>query len=110
MPVTNADRPLGILGRTLRARTICRIAKLTLNLFVQNFPLPCRAITFDNVAGAKIGMRFRSVITDTDGYIFVKRTNRCRTGSLQRVSNSRSEIVGAAIDGHKEPPLELEIA
>ena len=94
-----------MLGRTLRARTICRITKLALNFFAQNFPLPCRAVTFDNVTGAKIGMLLRIVITYTDDYIFMKRANRVRTGSLQRISDSRSEIVGAVIDGHKEPPL-----
>jgi hypothetical protein len=85
----------------LRASTICRIAKLTLNLFAQSFPLPGRAVTFDNVTGAKKGMGFRSVITDTDSYIFVEWANRCRTGGFQRISNSRSEIISAAIGGHK---------
>jgi len=47
-----------------------------LNLFVQNVLLPFRAVTFENIAGAKIGMRFRSVIADTDGHIFVERASR----------------------------------
>jgi hypothetical protein len=91
---------------TLRASTICRIAKLTLNLFAKNFLLPCRAVTFDNVIGAKIGMRFRGVITDTDSYIFVERANRYRMSGLQRISNSRSEIINAAIGGHKSSLLQ----
>ena len=37
---------------------ICCIAELATNFLKQNFPLPCRAVTFDNFTGAN-GLRRR---------------------------------------------------
>jgi hypothetical protein len=95
-------RPLTMLRRcTLRADTICCFVELAINFFVQSFMPPCCAITFDSPAGANIGMAFRSVVTHTDSYICVERANRSCTGSLKRVTHSRSEIICVAVDGHQ---------
>ena len=60
--------PLRILTGTIRASTICCIAELATYFFEQSFPLPCRAITFDNFPGATIGVAFRGVIPYADTY------------------------------------------
>jgi hypothetical protein len=87
----------------LWADPVCCFVELAVNFFVQSFMLPCCAIAFNDFSGTNIGMRFRSVITDTDCYIVMERANHCRARRRQRISNDRSEIVGPAIDGHKRP-------
>jgi hypothetical protein len=88
----------------LRTNTVCGIAELTLDFFEQNFPLPSRAVTPDNFTGATIGIAFGGVIAHSDSHIFVEGANRCGTGSFQRTSDNRSEIIGAAVDGHQSLP------
>ena len=51
---------------TLRAITVCGIAQLALDLFDQNFPLPLRAVTFDDVSCTSITMALSGIVTDTD--------------------------------------------
>jgi hypothetical protein len=50
---------------------------------------------------ANIRVSFRSVITHTDCYICVERTNRRGAGSLKRVTHSRSQIICVAVEGHQ---------
>lgn len=86
----------------LRADPVCCFVELAVNFFLQSFMLPCCAIAFNDFSGTNIGMSFRGVITDADCYIVMERANHCRARRRQRISNDRSEIVGPAIDGHKE--------
>jgi choline dehydrogenase-like flavoprotein len=87
--------------RALGAIAVCGVAELPLNLFNQNFPLPHFAVAFDNFSGASISMSLGGVVTDTDSYMRVERANHCGTGSFERITHSRSQIVGAIIDGHQ---------
>jgi hypothetical protein len=93
-----------LLCCTFRADFIGCLAELAANFFIKNFVAPRCAITFDNFTGAHIGMAFRRFVTDTDSYISMERANGYRAGGYQRISNSRSEIVGPVFDGHKGPP------
>src|SRR6476620_6914408 len=70
--------------RTVSAMTVCGIAELAFDFFDQNLPVPCSAVTFANL----IRVRFRGVVTHTDCYICVERTNHRGTGSLKRVTHS----------------------
>jgi hypothetical protein len=76
------------------------------NLFAQDFPIPCRAITFDNITGAKIGMGLSGVITDPDSYFHMKRTNRSRARGLKRISNGGVEVIGDGTGEHKNSNCE----
>jgi hypothetical protein len=89
------------LMRTVRAMTVCCIAELAFDFFEQNLALPCSAVTFDNSMSANTRVSFRSVITHTDYYICVERTNHRGTGSLKRVTHSRSQIICVAVDEHQ---------
>jgi hypothetical protein len=83
--------PLGPRGIpqvcTLRTLTVCGINELALNLFHQNFPLPHRAVAFDDFSGTSISMVLSGVVTDADSHIQVKRANCCGTGRLQRIAH-----------------------
>jgi hypothetical protein len=77
------------------------LVELADNFVAQRISLPCCAIAFNDFSGKEVGVDFRSVITDTDGYVVMKRTNRRRARRRQRISNDKSEIVGPAILGHE---------
>jgi hypothetical protein len=63
---------------TLRTLAVCGINELALNLFHQNFPLPHRAVAFDDFSGASISMALGGGVTDTDSF----------TSAVARVVNS----------------------
>jgi hypothetical protein len=89
------------LIRTLRAMTVCGIAELTLEFFQQDFALVCRAVGGSRFFGPQISMVFRGVITHTDSYVRVERTNRRGTGRLKRVTHRGSEMICVTVDGHQ---------
>jgi hypothetical protein len=81
-----------MLERTaLRADPVCCFVELAVHFFVQSFMLPCYAIAFNDFSGTNIGMGFGSVITDTDCYIVMERTNRCRAPSSAHIERQKRD-------------------
>ncbi|OKO68280.1 hypothetical protein [Bradyrhizobium sp. NAS96.2] len=77
LPITQAS--------AVRTIPISGFAELALEFLPESFSLPRRAVAPDKVSGARNGVVFSRVITNTDRYIQVERTYCYGMGRFQRV-------------------------